>query len=114
GLLLSMDALGPGYAMEVNTLISPLQIFIGDEAASAAADAETALEKSTSSRGLLSVQPNEADLYGYVGEIEDMKQSFLNGEDAYLNWEYGLEITRICQAAYMAAEKKQTIDLTDQ
>src|SRR5699024_2144287 len=114
GLLLSMDALGPGYAMEVNTLISPLQIFIGDEAASAAADAETELEKSTSSRGLLSVQPNEADLYGYVGEIEDMKQSFLNGEDAYLNWEYGLEITRICQAAYMAAEKKQTIDLTDQ
>src|SRR5699024_154743 len=73
GLLLSMDALGPGYAMEVNTLISPLPIFIGDEAASAAADAETALEKSTSSRGLLSVQPNEADLYGYVGEIEDMK-----------------------------------------
>src|SRR5699024_7064488 len=82
--------------------------------ASAEADAETALEKSTSSRGLLSDQPNEADLYGYVRVIEDMKQSFLTGDDAYLNREYGLEITRICQAAYMAAEKKQTIDLTDQ
>jgi len=110
---LSMDALGPGYAMEVNTLISPLEIFIGDEAASAVADAETALEKSTATRGLLPVQPNEADLYGYVGEIEDMKNSFLQGKDAYLNWEYGLEITRICQAAYMAAEQRQTIDITD-
>src|SRR5690606_20892798 len=31
GLRLSMDGLGPGYAMEVNTLFSPLEIFIGDE-----------------------------------------------------------------------------------
>ena len=114
GLRLSMDALGPGYAMEVNTLISPLEIFIGDAAADAVADAETALEKSTSSRGLLTVQPNEADLYGYVGEIQDMKNAFLRGEDAFLNWEYGLETTRICQAAYMAAEKQETVDMTDQ
>lgn len=113
GLRLTMDALGPGYALEVNTLISPLEIFIGDEAANAVADAETALEKSTSSRGLLAVQPNEADLYGYVGELEDMKQAFLKGEDAFLNWEYGFEITRICQAAYMAAERGETLDLTD-
>lgn len=114
GLRLTMDALGPGYAMEINTLVSPLEIFIGDDAADAVADAETALEKSTSSRGLLTVQPNEADLYGYVGEMEDMKQAFLKGEDAFLNWGYGFEITRICQAAYMAAERSETIDLTDE
>ena len=30
-----------------------------------------------------------------------------------LDWKYGLEITKLVQAAYMAAEKKQTIDLTD-
>lgn len=114
GLRLTMDALAPGYAMEVNTLISPLQVFIGDDAADAVADAETALEKSTASRGLLTVQPNEADLYGYVGEMEDMKNCFLKGEDAYLDWKYGLEITYLCQAAYMAAEKGKTIDLTDE
>lgn len=113
GLRITMDALGPGYAMEVNTLISPLEVFIGDDAADAVADAETALEKSTASRGLLAVQPNEADLYGYVGELEEMKNAFLANRDAYLDWNYGLEITRICQAAYMAAEKQQTIDLTD-
>lgn len=113
GLRLTMEGLGPGYAMEVNTLQSPLEVFIGDAAAEAVADAESALEKATASRGLLAVQPNEADLYGYVGELEDMKNAFMEGNDAMLNWEYGLEITRLCQAAYMSAEKGETLDLTD-
>lgn len=113
GLRLSMDGLGPGYAMEVNTLISPLEIFIGDEAAAGAADAETALEKSTASRGLLAVQPNEAHLYGYVTETEDMVNSFLNDKDAMLDWEFGVEVTFMVQAAYLAAEERKTIDLTD-
>ncbi len=112
GLRLFMDGLGPGYAFEMNSLISPLEIFIGDEAAEAVADAETALEKSTASRGLLSVIPNEADLYGYIDEIEDAVQAFQSGRDGLTNLEYGLEITKLCQAAYMSAEQGRTIDLT--
>ncbi|MBN1817053.1 MAG: Gfo/Idh/MocA family oxidoreductase [Sedimentisphaerales bacterium] len=113
GLRLLMDGLGPGYAFEVNSLTSPLEVFIGDEAAQAVADAETALEKATASRGLLAVQPNEADLYGYVDEFIDALAAFQKGKDAFLNWEYGLEITKLCQAGYMSAEQKRTIDLTD-
>ena len=113
GLRLLMDGLGPGYAFEVNSLLSPLNIFIGDEAADAAADAEAALEKATASRGLLTVQPNEADLYGYTDELEDARDAFRAGKDAMLNWEYGLEITKLVQAAYLAAERQQTLDLTD-
>jgi predicted dehydrogenase len=113
GLRLAMDGLGPGYAFEVNSLQSPLEVFIGDQAADAVADAETALEKATASRGLLAVQPNEADLYGYVDEIEDAVKAFEEGRDALLTWEYGLEITKLCQAAYMAAEQRKTLDLTD-
>jgi len=113
GLRLAMDGLGPGYAFEVNSLQSPLEVFIGDQAADAVADAETALEKATASRGLLAVQPNEADLYGYVDEIEDAVLAFQEGRDAFLTWEYGLEITKLCQAAYMAAENRRTLDLTD-
>ncbi|MCP4712009.1 MAG: Gfo/Idh/MocA family oxidoreductase [Planctomycetes bacterium] len=113
GLRLMMDGLGPGYAFEVNSLKSPLEIFIGDAAAQAAADAETALEKATASQGLLTVQPNEVELYGYVDELADARQAFLVGKDALLNWEYGLEITKLVQAAYLSAEKRQTIDLTD-
>lgn len=114
GLRLSMDGLGPGYAMEVNTLISPLEIFIGDEAAESVADAETALEKSTASRGLLAVHPNEADIYGYTTETQDAVNSFLKGKHAMLDFEYGASVTYLVQAAYMAAEKRCTIDLTDE
>jgi predicted dehydrogenase len=113
GLRLFMDGIGPGYAFEVNSLLSPLSIFIGDEAANAVADAETALEKATASRGLLSVQYNEPDLYGYTDENEDMVRAFSAGKDAMLSWSYGLEVTRLVMAAYLAAERGHTIDLTD-
>ncbi len=113
GLRLFMDGMGPGYAFELNTLNSSLQIFIGDAAAEAVADAETALEKSTASRGLLAVQYNEPDLYGYTDENEEAANAFLAGRDGFLPLSYGLEITKLCMAGYMAAERKQTIDLTD-
>lgn len=113
GLRLFMDGMGPGYAFEINTLQSPLNIFIGDAAAEAAADAEFALEKSTATRGLLAVQYNEPDLYGYTDENEDAARAFLEGREPMLTWRYGLEITRLVMAAYLAAERKQTVDLTD-
>jgi len=39
GLRLALDGIGPGYAFEMNTLRSPLEVFIGDVAASTVADA---------------------------------------------------------------------------
>lgn len=113
GLRLFMDGLGPGYAFEINTLVSPLEIFVADAAAETVADQEAALEKSTSSRGLLAVQYNEADLYGYTDENSDALAAFAAGKDALLPWSYGAEITRLVMAAYMAAERRRTVDLTD-
>ena len=113
GLRLFMDGTGPGYAFELNTLISPLSVFIGDSAANAVANAEVALEKSTATRGLLAVQYNETDLYGYPDEIEDAIRAFQCGRNGFLPWSYGVEITRLISAAYMAAEYRRTIDLTD-
>ncbi len=51
GLRLLVDGIGPGYALEANSLRSPLEVFIGDAAASSVADAELALEKATASAG---------------------------------------------------------------
>jgi predicted dehydrogenase len=113
GLRLFMDGMGPGYAFEINTLLSPLNIFIGDAAAAAISDAESALEKATASRGLLAVQYNEPDLYGYTDENADALDAFCAGRDGMLPWSYGLEITRLVMAAYMSAEKKRVVDLTD-
>jgi len=113
GLRLSLDGLGAGYAFEMNTLRSPLELFIGDEAAQGVADSESALEKSTASRGLLAVQPNEADLYGYTDENVDAREALLTGRPPLLDWHYGLEIVRLTMAAYLSAERRTTIDLTD-
>jgi hypothetical protein len=61
----------------------------------------------------MAVQYNEADLYGYTDENRDMVQSFHQRKDAMLTWDYGLEITKLVMAAYMAHEKGCTLDLTD-
>ena len=113
GLRLLLDGLGPGYALEANSLRSPLEIFIGDAAAAGVADAELALEKSTASQGLLAVQPNEPDLYGYVDENIDAVQAFEKKRPALLDWDYGYEIVRLTMAAYLSAEEGCTVDLTD-
>ena len=79
GLRLLVDGIGPGYALEANSLRSPLEVFIGDAAASSVADAELALEKATASQGLLAIQPNEPDLYGYTDENVDALAAFRDG-----------------------------------
>lgn len=113
GLRLSLDGIGPGYAFEMNTLRSPLEIFIGDAAASSAADVETALEKSQASRGLLTVQHNEPDLYAYTDENDDAVVAFTTSRPPLLDWHYGVEIVRLTMAAYLSAERRATVDLTD-
>jgi predicted dehydrogenase len=113
GLRLLLDGLGPGYALEANSLRSPLEVFIGDAAASGVANAELALEKSTASQGLLAVQPNEPDLYGYVDENQDAVAAFTTGRTPLLDWNYGREIVRLTMAAYLSAEERRVIDLTD-
>ena len=113
GLRLLVDGIGPGYALEANSLRSPLEIFIGDAAADSVADAELALEKATASRGLLAIQPNEADLYGYTDENIDAAAAFRDGRSALLDFDYGLEIVRLTMAAYLSAEEGRVIDMTD-
>jgi predicted dehydrogenase len=113
GLRLLMDGLGPGYAVEVNSLRSPLELFIGDAAASGVADAELALEKSTASQGLLTVQPDEPELYGYSQEQRDLVEALSEGRPPLLDLYYGLEIVRLTMASYMSAEQGRTVDLTD-
>jgi predicted dehydrogenase len=113
GLRLLVDGIGPGYALEANSLRSPLEVFIGDAAAASVADAELALEKATASRGLLAIQPNEPDLYGYTDENVDALAAFRAGRPALLDFRDGLDVVRLTMAAYMSAEQRRVVDLTD-
>jgi predicted dehydrogenase len=113
GLRILMEAFGPGYSYTVNSLQSPAGLFISDAAATAVADSELALEKAQATRGALTLQPNEPDLYGYVGEWRDALSAFEKGKNALLDFEYGRLITMLTMAAYMSFEKKKVIDLID-
>ncbi len=117
GLRLLLDGVGAGYALESNSLRSPLEIFISDVAAAASdaavGDAELALEKAQATRGLLAVQPNEPDLYGYTDENADAVAAFSAGRAGLLDFEYGVEIVRLVMAAYLSAERRALVDLTD-
>jgi len=113
GLRLLMEAIGPGYSYNVNSLKSPADMFISDAAAAAVGDSELALEKAQATRGALILQPNECDLYGYIAEWRDAIAAFEQGRDALLNFEFGRLVTMLIMAAYLAHEKKRTIDLTD-
>jgi predicted dehydrogenase len=113
GLRLLVDGIGPGYALEANSLRSPLEVFIGDDAAASVADAELALEKATASRGLLAIQPNEPDLYGYTDENVDAIAAFREGCPALLDFDDGLDVVRLTMAAYLSAEQGRVVDLTD-
>lgn len=113
GLRLLMEAFGPGYSYTVNSLQSPAGMFISDVAAESVANSELALEKAQATRGALILQPNEPDLYGYVGEWLDAIAAFEDGKDALLNFEYGRMITMLILAGYMSHEKRKVVDLTD-
>ena len=113
GLRLLMEAFGPGYSYTVNSLESPTGLFISDAAANAVADSELALEKAQATRGSLVLQTNEADLYGYIAEWRDALSAFEQGKSALLDFQYGRKVTMLVMAAYMAHEKKTTLDLAD-
>jgi len=117
GLRLTMEGLGAGYGFDIDTQFSTLRVFLSDEARESIAATESghgqAVEKATSTGGLLSIHPNELDLYGFPDELEDARNAFHKGVDGRLNWEFGLAVSRLVIASYMAAEERRTLDLTD-
>lgn len=112
GLRLSMECLGPGYAGDENTLVSPAMLFIGDQAAAAIAGADIAVEKSQASRGMLTVIGDEPALYGYTNEWRATRDAFVAGRDGNLNFEEGASVVQLLMAGYLSAEEQRTVVLT--
>ena len=114
GLRLALDGIGPGYAFEMNTLRSPLEIFIGDAAAAGAADSELAL-------GKVAVQPRPAGRAAATRptctatptKTKTPWRPSPQARPPLLDWHYGVEIVRLTMAAYLSAERRATVDLTD-
>src|SRR5438105_7561689 len=112
GLRLSAELLGPEYSMSWNTLDSSLKLFFSREVRGKAG--EDLVEKQNAEMGLMPVVAEEASAYGYSAENRHMARAFLKGEKPSLTFDDGFEVVKILMAAYMSAEKGQTLEFPPQ
>jgi predicted dehydrogenase len=108
GLRLSAELLGPEYSLSWNTLDSSLKMFFSREVQGKAG--EDLVEKQNAEMGLMPVVADEASVYGYAAENRHMARAFLRGEKPMLTFDDGLEVVQILMAAYMSAQKGQTLE----
>ncbi|MGH7651338.1 MAG: Gfo/Idh/MocA family protein [Gemmatimonadaceae bacterium] len=108
GLRLSAELLGPEYSLSWNTLDSSLKMFFSREVQGKAG--EDLVEKQNAEMGLMPVVADEAGAYGYTAENRHMARAFLHGEKPMLTFDDGLEVVQILMAAYMSAQKGQTLE----
>ena len=107
GLRLSMELLGPEYALQINTLDAGLKVFFSREVKGKAG--EDLVEKQNAEIGLMPVVADEATEYGYIAENRHMVQSFLKGVRPEENFSDGVGVTELLMAAYLSAEQGKTI-----
>lgn len=108
GLRLSAELLGPEYSLSWNTLDSSLKMFFSREVQGKAG--EDLVEKQNAEMGLMPVVADEASVYGYSAENRHMARAFLRGEKPMLTFDDGVEVVQILMAAYMSAQKGQTLE----
>lgn len=108
GLRLSAELLGPEYSLSWNTLDSSLKMFFSREVQGKAG--EDLVEKQNAEMGLMPVVADEASVYGYAAENRHMARAFLRGEKPMLTFEDGVEVVQMLMAAYMSAQKGQTLE----
>jgi predicted dehydrogenase len=109
GLRLSMELLGPEYALQINTLDADLKVFFSRKVQGKAG--EDLVEKQNAEVGLMPVVSDEENVYGYTAEDRHMVQSFLKGDRPSENFSDGHNVTELLMAAYMSAEEERTIRL---
>jgi len=107
GLRLSMELLGPEYALQINTLDANLKVFFSRQVKGKAG--EDLVEKQNAEIGLMPVVADEATEYGYIAENRHMVRSFLAGRRPEENFSDGLNVTELLMAAYLSAEKGKTV-----
>jgi len=107
GLRLSMELLGPEYALQINTLDAGLKVFFSRQVKGKAG--EDLVEKQNAEIGLMPVVADEGVEYGYVAENRHMVRAFRNGVRPEENFGDGLAVTELLMAAYLSAETGKTV-----
>jgi predicted dehydrogenase len=108
GLRLSTELLGPEYSMSINSLDAGARVFFSRRIKGEAG--EDLVEKQNAEQGLMPVVGSETVEYGYEGENRHFTQCFLDGQQPWLDFHAGLDVTRLLMACYMSAEQERTLE----
>jgi predicted dehydrogenase len=111
GLRITLELLGPEYAMEFNSLATGLKVFLSREVTGRAG--EDLVEKQNAEQGLMPVLEDEAGIYGYTLENRHFVECFRRREAPDETFADGVAVVEMLMALYRSAELGRTISLPD-
>ena len=111
GLRITLELLGPEYAMEFNSLATGLKVFLSREVTGSAG--EDLVEKQNAEQGLMPVLDDEAGIYGYTLENRHFVEAFRAGRMPDETFADGVAVVEMLMALYRSAELGRTIVLPD-
>ena len=111
GLRITLELLGPEYAMEFSSLNAGLRIFLSREVTGSAG--EDLVEKQNAEQGLMPVLDDEAGIYGYTLENRHFVECFRTGQRPIETFEDGVAVVEMLMALYRSAELGRTVQLPD-
>jgi len=111
GLRITLELLGPEYAMEFNSLSTGLKVFLSRAVTGSAG--EDLVEKQNAEQGLMPVLDDEAGIYGYTLENRHFVEAFRAGRQPDETFEDGVGVVEMLMALYRSAELGCTIALPD-
>jgi predicted dehydrogenase len=112
GLRITLELLGPEYAMEFSSLNTGLKVFLSRAVTGGAG--EDLVEKQNAEQGLMPVLDDEAGIYGYTLEDRHFVEAFRHGEMPIETFADGLEVSRMLMALYRSAELGRTVMFADE
>ncbi|XBO40621.1 Gfo/Idh/MocA family oxidoreductase [Alsobacter sp. KACC 23698] len=112
GLRITLELLGPEYAMEFNSLGTGLKVFMSRAVTGSAG--EDLVEKQNAEQGLMPVLEDEAGVYGYTLENRHFVEAFRKGEVPMETFCDGVEVVRMLMALYRSAELGRTVQFDDE
>lgn len=111
GLRITLELLGPEYAMEFNSLSTGLKVFLSRDVTGVSG--EDLVEKQNAEQGLMPVLDDEAGIYGYTLENRHFVEAFRARRMPDETFADGLAVVEMLMALYRSAELGRTISLPD-
>ena len=111
GLRITLELLGPEYAMEFNSLSTGLKVFLSRDVTGSVG--EDLVEKQNAEQGLMPVLDDEAGIYGYTLENRHFVEAFRAGRMPDETFADGLAVVEMLMALYRSAELGRTVTFPD-